>query len=1622
MRFLIKILFFYNMAEDNSKMLEKYRELLQKSPTAYSAGTTPTQKDVYLQRQAFKLSKAEDMSEAQRLKEQWYTERSPGADSKDEKGAIGKLLHAMLTPGYAVTGAIETALGKGSQKGLVKNIKANIEEEGCYDNQTEILTVDGWKFFKDVTKKDSVATLNPKTDELEYQSPTMIVKYNDRKELVRIKNRTLDIAVTLNHNMYVSALTTAKDKKPVYRPYKMIKAGELPNTMLKIKRNCKWKAKDKNKYPKNWFALMGLYLSEGCMANHGTAIYLSVHKEEIFRKTRKMLDESEFKYSLRKGGGFDVFVGKERAKVFKKFGTASKKYVPDYIKFSSSKNIKIFLEWFGYGDAHEKNGAREFYSCSERLINDLQECLIKIGRSGNINIRDRRGRKIWIKDHWANCNHLAYELNERVKKTESYIAGAKDIFIEKYSGVVYCVEVPNHILMVRRNGKAYFCGNTMGDLLRSTGMSNYVAMPLGLALDIAVDPVAWLTLGTSAIVPRTAIGAMKAAKTGGSALKGARLGAESSLLGKAAWTGKAASAVGKKFGVTSESKGLSRFANLQKTISERAAKTSGQYDLLVGEGVESIVKHSQRKRFLDKVSDKLEKSDFGTGVKNLLEYSSKKQWFGSLKASDEAAELATKSKEVFGKNLDDAKDIFFKKDISKKEISSMEIASKLKDEKKAADTLAEQIAEELNNIKYLLDDNPEALKKLSGMGDTELKEVAKLVRHYKINVDKYDKHVAKILLGPKARKAFNSYAIYTGLFKNMKIGLNVATRINAIVGNTAMTAMAGIDIASSGMTKSLKGAVKMVAGKDYKNLQPFIKNDGFYGAIKKYPEPWEAVTGIKADIILKGRSYIDEIANDIMKSGKLKNTDVEAVKKSFDEAVDTFVSGHQVAPGIRTTTTVRTTAGAPEGTFFSAEFMTGPYAEWLEKLKISKNPAARLFHKTATVSMETYNQIDQTFRIAQVMNLGVEGISRRELKLLSNRFVLGMKDVTKVGEKYKLSPLKSLEIAQATYMNYAAMPAFVKSMRTLPLVGHPFACRSEDTEILTENGWKKYYEIKVGEKALSLDIKNKSLEWEKIKKISLYRINENIISFQHRSVDILATLNHDVLVAKRTRMELPKENGKRKRYFGDWVIKKSKAENINDLSSETNIVCGAENGYCGNNKKTISDDLVELFGWFITEGYYTYKKVNGDFSSFSIPQSKPEGVKRLYELRKRLGVKTNIRIVKKEDVEMANYDCHIFHFPAKFLRIFEGYADGKYLTVKFLNLLTKKQLRLLFDIMILADGHSDKKGKRKIFTQNDNPTLNNFQVLCLMLGYTSTICRKPDSRNCYNATVNKKIYRQIKRNKTEEINYKGIVWCPEVKKNNNWVARRNGKVDITGNSFAYGMTGIAAETALYNPMFYNKISYLLHEISGQKSPLEKQALESGYYQWLQKPGMMKVPFFEENPIYLNTANMIPHYTMNLLQPPERDYKSRFGSQLASLIDKTPFFKTPDGQVMLDYVIMPTILQGERPQGMFGQPLWEKDAGLLKKAGYATRALAESALPPVLGYAGLGVKAGVPPEGALPYLPHYRMRQLGYATKGKSSLGIEGKEPASEKTARVMAAMAGVPYYPVKLQYSAPKGE
>lgn len=73
----------------------------------------------------------------------------------------------------------------------------------CYDKETEVLTENGWVYWKNYNKTDKLATVNLETGCLEYQKPLKhyVYKYKGRMECC--KSTHIDYCVTPNHNMVV---------------------------------------------------------------------------------------------------------------------------------------------------------------------------------------------------------------------------------------------------------------------------------------------------------------------------------------------------------------------------------------------------------------------------------------------------------------------------------------------------------------------------------------------------------------------------------------------------------------------------------------------------------------------------------------------------------------------------------------------------------------------------------------------------------------------------------------------------------------------------------------------------------------------------------------------------------------------------------------------------------------------------------------------------------------------------------------------------------------------------------------------------------------------------------------------------------------------------------------------------------------------------------------------------------------------------------------------------------------------------------------------------------------------------------------------------------------------------
>ena len=237
-------------------------------------------------------------------------------------------------------------------------------------------------------------------------------------------------------------------------------------------------------------------------------------------------------------------------------------------------------------------------------------------------------------------------------------------------------------------------------------------------------------------------------------------------------------------------------------------------------------------------------------------------------------------------------------------------------------------------------------------------------------------------------------------------------------------------------------------------------------------------------------------------------------------------------------------------------------------------------------------------------------------------------------------------------------------------------------------------------------------------------------------------------------------------------------------------------------------------------------------------------------------------------------------------------------------------------------------------------------------------------------------------------------------------------------SFQYAMLPKTAKAILHNPAYFNKVAFALEEMNSGRSPEERMALENKYNSYLNSPSVVKL-FGMMN---MDVKGYIPHLTMNMLNPSERTYDDSPQGTALKALDKIPIMQHPIGQVFKDFIVQPMILKGtgQNPQGQFGQPLYPSfdengkkiDVGIMGRAPYALRTLADAVTPGVAGYLGVPLGMTGMSQEAIDYLPSYAMRSLANATQGRTSIGKMTKENVMQKTLRTLFSRTGIPVYPL----------
>ena len=388
------------------------------------------------------------------------------------------------------------------------------EKYGCYDSETEVLTEDGWKYFKDLSFEDRIATLND-NGYLEYQKPTDIIAEKYKGKMYRLENRGVSLCVTPNHNLYVAKGSYYDWRNNRNRQYsfelttpetyfgkdKRFKKGCLwdgyePDPVYRIKGyeyDTLFKANDPNSGTRHYIdknqeydivpflKFLGFYVAEGCVSvgsNNKSSgciavAYNKLTEEELVCDLLDGIgcDYKQSDYKDNNGATKRIYDRTLGEWLRKECGHgAPNKKVPQFIKRLSPKYIEIFLTYLFIGDGQKTKTANILSTTSKQLSDDVQELLLKCGYCSRCTIIDAEkkynnrtshdgldieGKHDVYQINWLKLTEIEID-NSKAKKTKSFI----EEWIN-YNGSVYCVSVPNHIIYIRRNGKGVWCGNSL---------------------------------------------------------------------------------------------------------------------------------------------------------------------------------------------------------------------------------------------------------------------------------------------------------------------------------------------------------------------------------------------------------------------------------------------------------------------------------------------------------------------------------------------------------------------------------------------------------------------------------------------------------------------------------------------------------------------------------------------------------------------------------------------------------------------------------------------------------------------------------------------------------------------------------------------------------------------------------------------------------------------------------------------------------------------------------------------------------------------------------------------------------------------------------------------------------
>jgi len=352
------------------------------------------------------------------------------------------------------------------------------------------------------------------------------------------------------------------------------------------------------------------------------------------------------------------------------------------------------------------------------------------------------------------------------------------------------------------------------------------------------------------------------------------------------------------------------------------------------------------------------------------------------------------------------------------------------------------------------------------------------------------------------------------------------------------------------------------------------------------------------------------------------------------------------------------------------------------------------------------------------------------------------------------------------------------------------ACYSEDTKVLTKEGWKDYKAVNNSEIAI-YDKDKDEIRFEKHGGLYEYDYDGEMINFSGKSEDILVTPDHRMLFRKNSPSRDDLKNNK------EWIV--DKAENIDtyyfsfkknakwsleESNNEDIIIPKIHEEGQGKHNELYSEDIKinrELFNEFL--GYYLSEgglSSTGKSYTITFAQKEPKSDK-FRECFNKLPFHFTEYFDNNDKIwRWSISDKRLWTFMKSF---------GEYCNIKNINNFKEQDENnssILFNAMMLGDGTWEREGEKGCYYTTSDKLAEDFVYLSMKLGYSANISIgyiESEKRFKMNRVNLIKDRTEITHSKNciSKTSYEGKVYCFNTS-TGFFLTMRNGKVAIQGNT------------------------------------------------------------------------------------------------------------------------------------------------------------------------------------------------------------------------------------------------